>query len=209
MDTAIKIRILNANQVEEIQTATQQGQPLLVVSSTSQYQWIYNDAGSGSNMDGSVFRPTPTDADVFIIGDMAQAGYGDPKGTSLTVKAVNDSGTRPLLKAPVGYAKVWDDSGSGGDNDGAIWHPVAPDGYIAIGAVASTGYNAPDIANYRCLRSDLVEITSFGTLIWHDQGSGAHGDVELYTLQGVGGAFLAEPSYNTPGGTYYKLKTTF
>ena len=208
MDTAIKVRILNANQVAEIEAATQQGQPVLVIGSASQYQWLYDDSGSGSHMDGSIFRPLPAEADVFIIGDMAQGYYGDPQASSLTVKAINDSSAAPMLATPTGYVQVWDDRGSGGHHDGAVWQPLAPDGYIAIGAVASNGYQMPSIPNYRCLREDLVTTTTAGTLIWDDSGSGAHEDVELYTLQGVNGAFLAEPDYNPPTGNYYQLKPT-
>lgn len=187
-------------------SAELKGQPYLMISNTSNYAWVYDDSGTGAHMDGTVFCPTPSDSDFIILGHMAQAGYGPALNTSVTVRAINEDPNNPLLKAPVDYSEIWNDHGTGGDHDGSFWQPIAPDGYVAIGAVAVLGYDKPNIGNYRCVRRDLVQETNFGVLIWNDQGSGGNKDLELYTIVGASGTFLAQPDYDTPRGTYYRLK---
>lgn len=185
--------------------AVTNGEPTLLVSTTSNYNWIYDDKGSGSDMDVTIYRPAPTTDGYFIIGDYAQGDYSSPTGSSLIVMAVNDNPSSPLLAAPVKYEQVWNDKKSGGDNDGSVWRPVAPDGYLALGFVANNGYDQPNIPNYRCLRKDLVEDTTAGGLIWNDKGSGASMDVSLYVLTGVAGSFVAQGNYNPYTGPAYKI----
>ena len=173
------------------------GEPALLIGTTSNYAWLYSDVGSGAKMDVTIYRPSPISPGWSIIGDYAQGDYGNPSGTSLIVQAVNDP-TNSLLASPVGYTEVWNDHGSGGDNDGSIWFPVPPEGYVTIGFVGQTGYNMPNIPNYVCVRQDLATATTVGGLIWNDHGSGASGDVALYQNNGVSGAFVAQPNYNPP-----------
>lgn len=186
-------------------SASFKGEPTLLVSTTSNYSWIYSDKGSGASMDVTIWRPSPSTIGYFVVGDYAQGNYNDPTGSSLIVTAVNDDPNNPLLKAPVGYSQIWNDHGSGGTYDGSIWRPVAPDGYLALGDVASSGYNSPNIPNYMCIRKDLVEDGTVGPLIWNDQSSGASMDVSLYQLIGVGGAFVAQGNYNPYSGPCYKI----
>jgi Vacuolar protein sorting-associated protein 62 len=181
------------------------GEPTLIVSTTSNYGWLYNDQGSGAHMDVSIYRPQPSDSSYSILGDYAQGNYSGPTGNSLIVKAVNDDPANPLLKYPMGYAQVWNDHGSGGHNDGSIWFPVAPDGYRAIGFVCVGGYDPPILANYACLRRDLTVDAQAGSLIWNDQGSGAHMDVSLYQNPSVASTFVAQGNYNPYTGACYKL----
>jgi VPS62-like protein len=182
------------------------GEPTLLVSNTSNYGWIYDDRGSGSDMDGSFYRPYPTDASFCILGDYAQGNYNSPIGTSVIVKAINDDPKSPLLKAPNDYSQIWNDQGSGGDYDGSIWYPKAPDGYLAIGFVASSGYDKPSIPSYMCVRRDLVVDAQPGSLIWNDQGSGADEDVAVYQIVGASGLFVAQGNYDPYKGPCYKLK---
>jgi len=184
------------------------GEPTLLVSTTSNYLWLYNDQGTGAHMDVSLYRPNPTDSTYSIIGDYAQGNYSGPTGSSLIVKALNDDPNNPLLKAPSGYQQVWNDHGSGGHNDGSIWYPTAPDGYRTIGYVCQPGYDQPSIANYVCLRKDLTAEAQAGALIWNDVHSGAKMDVSLYQIVGVGSAFVAQGNYNPFSGTCYKLATS-
>lgn len=181
------------------------GQPYLQVSSTGNFTWVYDDSGTGSDHNLVVYRPAPTDPTVFIIGDAAFPGTA-AQGIAFTVKAINDDPANPLLMPPVGYTQIWNDQGSGGHNDGSIWQPVPPDGYVAIGAVATTGYAPPAIANYACLRRDQVEPTTYGVFIWSDQGSGGDNDVEIFGITGVSNAFVAQGNYGPPVGTCYKIK---
>lgn len=187
------------------QAAAANGEPTLITSATSSYTWIWSDVGSGADQDVSIFRPVPSDTSFYIVGDYAQGNFNSPTGTSLIVKAVNDDPDNPLLKAPVRYEKVWDDADSGGDNDGSIWRPVAPDGYLSLGFVANAGYDQPVIANYMCIRKDLVTDSSAGGQIWSDKDSGANMDVTVYQLLNVAGAFVAQGNYEPYVGPAYKL----
>lgn len=180
------------------------GEPTLITSTTSSYTWIWSDKGSGADQDCTIFRPTP-DNGFYIVGDYAQGNYGSPTGTSLLVMALNDDPQNPLLKAPKRYERVWDDKGSGGDHDGSIWRPVAPDGYLALGCVVNAGYDEPNIPNYRCVRKDLVTDSTAGNQIWSDKGSGADTDVTIFQLTGVAGCYLAQGNYNPYTGPAYKL----
>src|SRR5262245_35032952 len=183
-----------------------QGEPTLLISTTSLYDWVYSDKGSGADMDVTIWRPHPGDASYSIIGDYAQGNYGAPTGSALIVKAINDDPQNPLLQPPQCYNQVWTDKGSGGDHDGSIWFPVPPDGYFSIGFVGQSGYDKPSLLNYACLRRDLVEQADVGALIWNDKGSGADQDVSLYQIVGVANAFVAQGNYNPYSGNAYRLK---
>lgn len=185
-----------------------QGEPALIVGTTSIYDWIYNDTGSGADMDVTIWRPHPSDSSYFIIGDYAQGNYSSPTGSAYIVKAVNDDPNNPLIKGPKDYNVIWTDKGSGGDHDGSVWYPVPDDNYIAIGYVGQLGYGKPSIPNFVCLRKDLVELTDGGTLIWSDKGSGADSDVALYKIVGVPNAFVAQGNYDPYNGNAYKIKGT-
>lgn len=183
-----------------------QGEPTLLVNVTNNYNWVYNDQGTGSHMDVTIFRPSPTDPSYFILGDYAQGNYAAPYGTSMIVKTVNDNPNYPLLAPPVGYSEVWNDHGTGGDNDGSFWHPTAPDGYVAIGCVCNAGYDPPAIGNLMCVRRDLVETAQQGPLIWNDSGSGGDDDVALYGIAEVPGVFMAQSSYEPLTTPLWSLK---
>jgi len=185
-----------------------QGEPSLYVSYTSNYNFVYNDTGSGSDADVTIWRPSPSDVNYFIVGDYAQGNYGSPAGSSIIVSAVNDDPDHPLLKEPLRYEQIWNDKGSGGDYDGSIWRPVAPDGYVALGCVGNQGYDQPTITNYRCIRKDMATDAAAGAWIWSDGGSGADNDVSLYQNAGASGLFVAQGNYNPYTGPCFKLATT-
>lgn len=174
------------------------GPPIITFGTTSTYTLMYNDQGSGANLDGSFYRPTAPPG-FYIFGDYAQGNYQTPALPSLTIQVTNDDPSNPVLMHPIGYAQVWNDKHSGAHMDGSIWMPIPPAGYIALGAVAQTGYNTPDIPQLRCMRFDLVKQGTIGQLIWDDKGSGASEDVEIYGIAGVS-MFYAQGNYNPPTG---------
>ncbi len=179
--------------------------PALVLSPCSTFNLVW----WGTEMHGpcpsvQVHRPQPSDPSVFIIGDAAVYGSNPPTGSAVTVKAINDP-DNTLLQPAEGWFQVWNDQGSGGSNDGSIWAPVAPDGFVGIGAVANGGYDPPSIPNYRCLNvSVLMEASSGLVPIWSDQGSHAHEDVAFWAIPGVTNAFVTSGAYGIPpvGGAY-------
>jgi len=155
-------------------------------------------------MDCSIYRPVTSDPTYKIIGDYAFNNYNPPVGPSYMVKASDDDPNNPAIKPPYDYGQVWISKGTGSRHDGSIWLPYAPEGYVAIGAVAQTGYTTkPPTSIYACIRLDLCVVTEAGSLIWNDKGSGAARDVSLYEIVGVGGSFVAQGNYHPYMGRCY------
>ena len=201
--------VMNMTRIVRLDDSTDtslKGEPYLMISSTSQYILAYDDKGSGAASDERTFPPLPGHSTYSTGSYYAHGNYNWPEGGTLIVKAVNDEGSNiPLLKPPIDYVLVWNDRGTGGRSDGAIWQPVAPDGYVALGAVADVGYSKPYINNYRCLRQDLVTPTQAGNLIWNDRGSGGDMDVELWRIPSDLGLFKAQGNYYPPTGDFMKI----
>ncbi|HJQ27376.1 MAG TPA: Vps62-related protein [Blastocatellia bacterium] len=185
------------------------GDPYLRVSFTSQYgPFLYTDVGSDAYTNVSIFRPTPASG-WFILGDYAQPDYQSAYGTSCMVQEHNSDPSNPILMAPTGYVKLWDDTHSGGEHDGSVWRPTAPEGYVAIGDVCGSGHSAPDISEYRCVRHDYAQLLAApanSSRIWADEHSDAWGSVALYPIPGVAGAFTSVTNYEPPTAQIWSLK---
>jgi hypothetical protein len=82
------------------------------------------------------------------------------------VKAKEETGPLPPLASPTDYAQVWNDSGTGSTDDGSIWKPIPPSGYVAMGLVAQSGYNKPSLDDVVCVREDLTTPGEVGAYIW-------------------------------------------
>jgi hypothetical protein len=180
------------------------GPPIVNFVTLNQFRLMYSDKGSGADLDGAFYRPI-AGPHVYILGDYAQGNYSDPSGAVVGVSVKNDDPKNPILKAPVGYTLVWSDKGSGADMDGSVWLPIAPTGYVALGAVSQTGYNQPDIPELRCIRFDQVTAGAFGQLIYSDKGSGADMDLSVYEITGTG-LFHAQGDYNPAQGPVWRPK---
>ncbi len=173
--------------------------PALVLSACYKFSLVW----WGSEMHGccpsvQVHRPRPSDPDTFIIGDAGVYGGNSPTGAAVIVKSINDPDHR-LIRRPLGWTQVWNDQGSGGSDNGAVWSAEAPDGFVGIGAVASLGYDAPIIPNYGCINTSLLtQVTSGLIPIWKDQGSLAHQDVEFWAAPRLPNAFVTSNTYDAP-----------
>lgn len=161
----------------------------------------YNDSGTGGDRDLSIWRPNPI-AGYHSLGDVAVSGYTAPGGY-----LVKDDGD--LLAAPTDYVFKWNDSGSGGDRDVSLWHPVAPQGYKCLGTITGNGYAKPSTNQMRCIKSEYV-LHGKGTFVWNDSGTGSDRDGSIWSInasdyrgQSVG-AFIAQPNY-TLGGEYWSI----
>lgn len=170
-------------------------EPYLIRGVTSQYNTIWTDDGTGTDMNVSIFEPTPDGNDFYIVGHYAQGDLRANHGPSLTLKQAggNDG---DLLKAPLKYKKIWDTDGTKAKDSGAIWYPVPPDGYVSLGYVATKGKDDPVIPKLRCVRMDWVQFGSSGVLIWKDEGSSGDDNVALYAV-GTPGCFIAQGNYDT------------
>ena len=177
-------------------------QPLLDLLTARHVQKIYTDVGSGTHTDISVWQAKleyiPEGA--YMIGQVAVPDYVStiPVSSVILVKPLvqsDDYGS--LIMPPEGYELVWNDKGSGGDQDGSFWRVIPPVGYIALGDVACDGYDQPSsqvTAKYACIRHDLVcHGVVDDTPLWTDRGSGASKDVSIWNVHGngVGGFFKA------------------
>ena len=81
------------------------------------YEPIWNDSGSGADLDGAFWRPVPPDG-YTCLGVVVTAGYAAP-----ALDAVRCARTE--LTAPASIDRsLWDDRGSGADRDVAVWHLV-------------------------------------------------------------------------------------
>jgi len=83
------------------------------------YAWIWNDRGSGGTYDVSFWEPLAP-AGYTCLGTVTVQGYGKPS-TEL-IRCVKSA-----YVLPGNPVWVWDDSGSGADNDLGLWQTVARD----------------------------------------------------------------------------------
>ncbi|MFC1964314.1 Vps62-related protein [Chloroflexota bacterium] len=170
----------------------------LAITFTDQFKWMWDDIGSGGDYDGSYWHPIPQKG-YYALGSSGIRQYGNPNGNTavIVVKELDSSGA---LAAPTDYERIWADSGSGANNDGSFWKPIAPEGYVALGVVAMGSYGKPSLDAIRCVRKDLTANAKIGDMVWIDKGTGADTD--------FGSWEVAPPDApNAPGMAYLKPGT--
>ncbi|WP_164985824.1 Vps62-related protein [Bosea sp. Tri-44] len=106
------------------------------------------------------------------------------------------------------FSLRWNDGGSGGDHDGAFWHPNAPSGFRPLGCIGVNNYDDPAGRQWAlCVKatvegSDAVRSPTGYNRIWTDQGSGADRDGACWEAippagyAGLGHVFTSD--YNPP-----------
>ena len=181
-------------------------QPTLHFSTTSSY----DDVWWGHKMHGCtasvhVWRPR-VPSGWFILGDTAVSGSNYPTGPAVIVRESNPAAKGPILAPPEpdGWNQIWNDSGTGGAQDGSIWQPRPKDGYVAIGSVAASGYNQPSIPSYMCVRFDKCAPSTATEKIWDDTCSTHNGDTGFWRVANVSNIFVAGTSHDSYGATAYK-----
>jgi hypothetical protein len=144
----------------------------LLISFSQRFQYRWNDIGSGGDYNGSYYHPITSDG-YFPLGSLGFREYYNPNGVwgVMVVKAKPGS---DALAHPTDYILVYNDIGSGANDDGSFWTPVPPTGYKAMGTVAQSGYNKPSLTDVVCVREDLTVPGEAGAFIWIDQGTGAN-----------------------------------
>jgi hypothetical protein len=154
----------------------------LEISFVTSFTRIWSDAGSGANMNGAFFRPVLTGMPNFhSLGDLAVRSHNATGQVIAVVRDVSDSGN--ILVAPLSYTRVWTDAGSGASQDGSVWRPNPPAGYVAMGLVANSGYNAPSLNAMRCIKAEyVIKGGVSGSVIWSDLGSGANQDFSAWGI---------------------------
>lgn len=150
----------------------------LVLAYTTQFEFRWNDRGSGGKHNGAFWQPLPP-AGFLALGGVGVKGYDkiDGKVAALCVRAADPSSPRPPLAAPTGYERIWKDKGTGADHNGSCWRPLAPDGYVALGDVFNKGHDTPPaLSDAVCVRRDLTHEAVVGSFIWDDSGTGGDKD---------------------------------
>lgn len=173
--------------------------------STSDYDMIWNDSGSGAMVDFATFRPVGP-AGYYPLGDVAQSGpwsgarYGAPAFTTLMVK----DGTAPVVK-PVDYRLTWSSRGSGSNLPFSTWEPIPPAGYQCLGDVGSNSLDGkPPLDAVRCVPVSCVVETGLGRKIWDDSGSGAVRDFSAWSVPETN-TYIGVAAHARPRNTVFTL----
>ncbi|WP_285373126.1 Vps62-related protein [Pseudomonas sp. lyk4-TYG-107] len=188
----------------------------LLIHFTTEFHRIWDSTGSRAKP-AAFWRPTPA-PDVlpgyFPLGDVFVAGHDNINGSTVVAVVCEadapsaDPARGPALRRPDDFELIWKDSGSGSKKDGAVWRPIAPQGYVAMGAVCSNDHEKPSLNAVRCVRADLVIASDVGELIWNDKGSGARQSFSAWSVTPTNappgeihfapGTFVGASSFNRP-----------
>lgn len=177
---------------------------------TANYDLVWDDKGSGANDNVSIHRPVPRDG-FFALGHFMHNSYDLPTDDDMMMVVREKEAGSGALVAPLNYTPVWNDEGSGANQDVTIWKPACPRQYVALGMVASDG-TVPSPDEVRCVRDRLTVIAGLKraaptekgkegdiVAIWTDQGSGAERDFAAYGVQPntapAGEAFMTPGSF--------------
>ncbi|MGB8920057.1 MAG: Vps62-related protein [Pseudomonas sp.] len=180
---------------DEAATPTRHMEPIrhdnLLINFTTEFHRIWDSAGSRAKP-AAFWRPTPApDAlpGYFPLGDVIAAGFDNLNNASAVAVVVceaqvasTDPAKGKALSRPDDFELIWKDSGSGSKKDGAIWRPIPPEGYVALGCVCSNDHDKPSLNAVRCVRADLVTASKVNELIWSDKGSGAKQSVSVWSI---------------------------
>lgn len=176
------------------------------IQSVSQFHWIYDDSGTGSDQDLTIFRPNLSGLNgYYSLGDLAIKGRHQP-GSAIVVKSSLD-----VLARPTDYHLIWKDSGSGGDHDGSFWDPIPPTGYTCLGMIVQRNYSKPSTDAMRCIKSEYV-LRGSASKVWDDSGSGANWNLGLWNSTAQNTKGLATGTFkgsrhhhNTGGDRFWVL----
>ena len=201
--------ILFAVALLTVTTAQDQVKPDIVYKYTDAYSLIWKDSGSGADMDGAVWQARNYQSEYCSLGDVATGSHSSP-----TDKAVLVSQRKPgALVNPSSFSLVWNDRGSGADDDVAIYRMNAPSGYTCLGGVAVRSHSSqPDKQKYCCVKNEYV-VQADTVHTWNDRGSGANNDVSLWTVIRAGGdahgidagTFIGVSGYSRPSASAARL----
>ncbi|XP_031385571.1 uncharacterized protein LOC116199374 isoform X2 [Punica granatum] len=109
---------------------------------------------SGENEICTIWRPTCPEGYVSI-GDVAHVGTHPPNCAAVYWN-INE-----LFALPVGYDLVWRNCLDDYSTPVSIWHPRAPDGFVALGCVSVASYSEPEPDMVYCVAESLAEQTEF------------------------------------------------
>ncbi|GEM_PF-2688624 len=154
---------------------------------------IWDDSGSGADLDGYFFNPVVANNEYMIGGHASQKQRSKYHCvTVVSLPANEQKGAPPLLVSPVEWKQIWKDSGSGASKDGSFWQAIPPDSnYKCIGSISQLGHSQkPALSNYRCVHRSLTDKIVTSAIVWSDKGTGADQQVTILGLPATG-TFIA------------------
>ncbi len=190
----------------------------LEIMFVTDYDFVYNDRGTGANDNWSMWSPKLPPG-FSSLGHYAHASHAKPTTVMIAVRTGNDP---TAIAFPRDYQRIYHDAGTGGDQDGSIWMPIAPSGYRALGMVGMNGHGKPPANAVVCVRNDLTTYASMGKRLFTDAGSGGDLDLSVWSIQPpnvvqdskesfvTSGSFAAHASHGNLSNSevYYALKVT-
>ena len=173
-----QISISNGDSTETVQvnvvdpTSMDIGEGLLI-RYTNDFVFRWHDGGSGADRDTGMYHPVAPPG-YFPVGTMIRQDQTNPTDKAWMI-VVSDSRGANTLAPPTDYNLLWHDGGSGSDNDGAVWQPICPAGFNAMGVVSNP--SKPSLDDVRCVAERYTAVGEPGSHITDDAGSG--GDLDL------------------------------
>jgi hypothetical protein len=165
-----------------------QARGVLLVQSVDAFKCVWMDQGTGSKMDGSVFRPLPPEG-WALSGYFFRPRHSEALREKVEVFALAEkepNGT--YLRPPTDYEMIWNDKKTGARRHCTIWQPVPPPGFVALGYVVTPHHNKPALEAVVCVHHSCVRACSVSsTRNWTDSGSGGAYDVTVWALDGAAG----------------------
>lgn len=128
----------------------------------ARFELVWTDQGSGRSNDYSLWRPIPP-TDYVALGHIARfnvTNYDPPSGAEIeNFRCVHKS---LVTNGANTGAQIWNDSGTGARQDGAIWPivPIDPTTGLAGGTfLATDSHNPPQnpVQTVSCLRLDMCK----------------------------------------------------
>ncbi|KAL2118681.1 hypothetical protein VTJ04DRAFT_8341 [Mycothermus thermophilus] len=128
----------------------------LLVSMTTEFEHRWSSLGTTASRRGAFWHPK-VNGGLRPLGDLVVDRIGDINNNFATLLVGNASDSS-AVQDPVRYELLWNSEGAIGVNaELSIWQPIPPDGYVALGCVASIGnHTSPSVKDIWCVRSDLV-----------------------------------------------------
>ncbi len=168
----------------------------LLIKFTNKYTWRYNDdENNADNYIGAFWQPNLSEDTThkytndgwYAVGSYFQglpssSDYNNLISTNHPMVLIKDSKNAGLLAAPTSYTQRWHNHGSGGMYDGAVWKPVCPTGFVALGDVTGVEDDTPDTKAMRCIDESYTVEGSIGSRVYDNYGGWDDTELSIYQI---------------------------
>jgi hypothetical protein len=153
---------------------------------------VGTDSGSLNPRKFGVYEPETATSDQLRLCHVLSSSYpADEKQNvhNTLCRGVNATGDRlpfpnALLAAPVGFTLVWDTAQSNISKPFAVWDPVCPAQFVALGQVGVSGLQSPpSLTEVVCVAEDCTGPCGPGLELWNSRdGSGTPKEASVWTV---------------------------